>query len=91
MRIEVAGAQITDSVVDVLDDLQNLDGLTAGYLATLDEVTREMIMGISWIDADDAEVLLRLRSLQKIRAILVTLATPPDVDDPANDTPAASF
>lgn len=91
MRIEIAGAEITDSVVEVIEDLQTDTELSGAYLSTIDEVTREVIMSISGIDADDSEVLRRLRSLQKIRAIIVTLATPPDVDDPANDTPTASF
>ena len=40
MRIEIAGAQITDAVVDILDDLQNMTDLTKEYLRTLDEFTQ---------------------------------------------------
>ena len=44
MRIEIAGAQITDAVVDILDDLQNMTDYTKMYLATLDELTRDIIL-----------------------------------------------
>ncbi len=33
MRIEIAGAQITDAVVDVLDTLQNQTDITTLYLS----------------------------------------------------------
>ena len=51
MRIEIAGAQITDAVVDVLDTLQNQTDITKLYLETLDEVTRTVILDISGISA----------------------------------------
>lgn len=92
MRIEAAGAQITDAVVEVIDTLQNQPDLTAEYLKTLDEVTRAVILDLSGIDEDaDSRTLARLRALQMIRRDLATLASPPDVDDPANDTPTAQL
>lgn len=92
MRIEIAGAQITDAVVDVLDTLQNQTDLASEYLQVLDEVTRTVILDISGNDEEaDSRTLSRLRALQMIRRDLITLSMPPDVDDPANDTPAAQF
>lgn len=91
MRIEIAGAQITDAVVEVLDDLQNDVEMTKIFLETIDEMTRATIVDIADVDSDAGIVLNRLRSLQKIRRIIATLATPPDVDDPANDVATASF
>ena len=89
MRIEVAGAQITDAVVEVLDTLQNQTELTREYLQVLDEVTRAVILDISGVDEEaDSRTLSRLRALQMIRRDIITLSMPPDVDDPANDTPA---
>ena len=89
MRIEVAGAQITDAVVEVLDTLQNQTELTSEYLQVLDEVTRAVILDISGVDEEaDSRTLSRLRVLQMIRRDIITLSMPPDVDDPANDTPA---
>ena len=88
MRIEVAGAQITDAVVEVLDTLQNQTELTREYLQVLDEVTRAVILDISGVDEEaDSRTLSRLRALQMIRRDIITLSMPPDVDDPANDTP----
>ena len=44
MRIEIAGAQITDAVVEVLDTLQNNTEFSKIYLQTLDELTRAVIL-----------------------------------------------
>lgn len=92
MRIEIAGAQITDAVVEVLDTLQNNRDITEVYLQTLDEVTRSVILDLSGADDEaDTQTLSRLRALQMIRRDLLTLAMPPDADDPANDTPTAQL
>ncbi|MDE6243768.1 MAG: hypothetical protein K2M14_07145 [Muribaculaceae bacterium] len=91
MRIEIAGAQITDAVVEVLDTLQNQNDLTNIYISTLDELTRLVILDISGDETQDSPTLARLRALQMIRKDLLTLSTPPDVDEPANDIPTASF
>lgn len=91
MRIEIAGAQITEAVVEVLENLQVEQDITILYLDTLDEITRMMILDITGVDEEDTKVLGRLRALQMIRRDIATLATPPDVDLPENDTPTASF
>ena len=91
MRIEIAGAQITDAVVEVLDTLQNQRDLTNIYISTLDELTRLVILDISGDETQDSPTLARLRALQMIRKDLINLSTPPDVDEPANDIPTASF
>ena len=93
MRIEIAGAQITDAVVDILDDLQNMTDLTKEYLRTLDEITQTQILATSEDDDEenDARTLSRLRAIQMIRRVIVTLSAPPDADDPSNDNPTASF
>lgn len=91
MRIEIAGAQFTDTVVDVIETLQTQQDVANLYLDTIDEVTRMAILDISGDDEEDSEILGRLRALQMIRRDIVTLATPPDVDIPENDTPTASF
>lgn len=92
MRIEIAGAQITDTVVEVLDTLQNHRDVTEIYLQTLDEVTRTVILDLSGFDEEtDSRTLSRLRALQMIRRDLTTLSMPPDVSDPINDTPAVQL
>lgn len=91
MRIEVAGAQITDAVVDVLDTLQNDRDVVDMYVRTLDELTRFVILDLTADDESDKATMSKLRVLQMIRRDLLTLATPPDVDDPANDIPTAQI
>ena len=92
MRIEAAGAQITDAVIEVLDTLQNQPELRDAYIETIDEVSRSVILDLTASDTEsDARTLSRLRALQMIRRDILTLATPPDVDKPENDTPAAQF
>lgn len=91
MRIEVAGAQITDAVVDVLDTLQNHRDVVDMYVRTLDELTRCVILDLTADDESDTATMSKLRVLQMIRRDLTTLATPPDVDDPANDIPTAQI
>lgn len=88
MRIEIGGAQVTDAVVEVLDTLQNQPEIVRSYLQVIDSVSRTIILDIS--DEDDTEAMSRLRALQMIRRDIVTLATPPDVDDEANDIPTAA-
>ena len=92
MRIEAAGAQITDAVIEVLDTLQNQPELRDAYIETIDEVSRSVILDLTATDTEsDARTLSRLRALQMIRRDILTLAGPPDVDMPENDTPAAQF
>lgn len=92
MRIEVAGAQITGAVVDVLDTLQNDRDIINMYVRTIDELTRSTILDMTATDDEsDTATMSKLRVLQMIRRDLTTLATPPDVDDPANDTPTAQI
>ena len=92
MRIEIAGAQITDAVVDVIETLQSSPEITKTYINTIDELTRTVILDLSAADDEaDAVTLSRVRVLQMIRRDIIALATPPDVDIPANDTPLASF
>ena len=92
MRLEAAGAQITDAVIEVLDTLQNQPELRDAYIETIDEVSRSVILDLTVTDTEsDARTLSRLRALQMIRRDILTLATPPDVDKPENDTPAAQF
>ena len=91
MRVEIAGAQITDAVVETLDTLQNQPELTQLYIETLDVVTRSVILDISGDDTQDSATLSRLRALQMIRRDILSLAMPPDVEGPENDTPTASL
>lgn len=91
MRIEVAGAQITTAVIDVIETLQTNTALSDLYARVLNELTNRLILDSDELDASDASALEHLRVLQMIRRDLGTLASPPDADDRANDTPAAQF
>lgn len=89
MRVEIGGAQVTGAMVDVLDTLQNQPEVLRGYTDTVARLTRLLIVDAG--DVGDAEAMALLRCLQLMLADLRTLASPPDLDDPANDIPAASL
>lgn len=92
MRLEVAGAQITDAVVEVLDTLQNQPDVAKLYVETIDTIMRYLIDGTDTSDYNiDSETMERLRVMQMIRRDILAIATPPDVDDPGNDVPVASI
>lgn len=91
MRIEIAGAQITESVVDVIETLQVEREIRRQYVDTLDYLTRYIIMDINGDDEEDAATLGRLRVLQMLRRDINTLADPPEADLPENDVPTASL
>ena len=88
MRIEVGGAQITESVADLLEDIQNGTAYTAEIYSGIDTILRHIVLDL---DLDDTESMRLIRILQFIRRDYQILATPPDLDDPANDQPTASF
>lgn len=88
MRLIIAGAEVTDAVVDILDTLQNEREVGNGYLAALDEVTRIMIRDLDAKGSDrDAATLARLSTLQALRRDIVALMTPPDLHLEINDKP----
>ena len=91
MRIEIAGAQITDSVVDVLETLQTTPDVARMYTDNIDALCRRLLLDFDGNDLNDAETLAQLRTLQMVRRDILTLAFPPDDDLPQNDTPTASF
>ena len=53
--------------------------------------SRSVILDISGDDTEESATLSRLRALQMLRRDLLSLAMPPDVDAPENDTPTASL
>lgn len=82
MRLVVAGANITDAVVERLDDMQNTE-CGRSWLRTLDEINRHVQRTMP-----NTDIALRwMGELAGIRNALSTLIAPPDADDPANDTP----
>lgn len=91
MRLEIAGAQITDTVVEVVEELQTNTELTKLYVETLDGLTRTVILDIEGIDDQDSRILERIRVLQMIRRDILKITVPEDLDDPANDIPAATL
>lgn len=91
MRMEIAGAQVTAAMVDVIEELQTNTELLKLYTDTLDDLTRKVVLDIDGIDENDSAVLGIIRVLQMIRRDIITLANPPDADDPENDIPVASI
>ncbi|MDE6277254.1 MAG: hypothetical protein K2M06_04015 [Muribaculaceae bacterium] len=89
MKTKIGDATLTDAVVEVLETLQNQRDVTAIYLETIDELTRTLIVDLSDDSADaDIIVMSRLRALQMMRRDIVTLSTPPDMDQPTDEIPA---
>ncbi len=83
MRLIVAGAQITDAMVEILDDLQN-SPLGKGYADVIDEACRVIMLA----DHPDGEAAIgMLRELVLLRKAVCILASPPDADLPQNDIP----
>lgn len=83
MRLIVAGAQVTDAMVEILDDLQNTP-VGEGYADVIDEACRFIILS----DYPDGETAIGLlRELVLLRKAVATLASPPDADLPQNDIP----
>ena len=91
MRIEIAGAQITDAVIDVIETLQATPDIARMYTENIDALCRRLLLDFDGDDLNDADTLAQLRTLQMIRRDILTLASPPDTDLPQNDTPTASF
>lgn len=92
MRIEIMGANVTDSVADVLDTLQNCDATYRGYLDALDWATYSILLANEAVDEDNPRgVLSKLQYLSMLRRDLVALARPADADLEENDIPAVSF
>ncbi len=91
MRIEIAGAQITDAVLDVIETLQTTPDVARMYTDTIDALCRRLLLDFDGDDLNDADTLAQLRTLQMIRRDFLTLASPPDVNLPQNDTLTAVF
>lgn len=91
MRIEIAGAQITDAVVDVIETLQTTPDVVRMYTDNIDALCRRLLLNFDGDDLNDADTLAQLRTLQMVRRDILTLSFPPDVDLPQNDTSTASF
>lgn len=91
MRMEIAGAQVTAAMVDVIEELQTNTELLKLYTDTLDDLTRKVVLDIDSIDENDSAVLGIIRVLQMIRRDIITIANPPDADDPENDIPVVSI
>ena len=91
MRIEIAGAQITDAVVDVIETMQTTLDVARMYTDNIDALCRRLLLDYDGDDINDADTLAQLRTLQMIRRDILTIASPPDVDLPQNDTSTASF
>lgn len=94
MRVEIAGAQITTAVVDIIDTLQNEPETIDLYRRTLRHIASLLID----VDPDfypsachDLNPLGALRTLQMIMHDLDTIASPADVNLLENDTPTASL
>ena len=86
MRITIAGAAITDAVVDVLDTLQNQPETVDHYAEVIDQLKNYLITSAD--EVDDRRWRDWMCTMSAMFRDLLTLSSPPDIDDPENDTPA---
>lgn len=91
MRIEIEGVQVTDAIVEVLALLQSNRDLVTMYTEAIDAVTRSKILADPYEEEEELPTMDLLRRLQMIRQDIITLAAPPDIDNPDNVTPKATF
>lgn len=96
MRLEIAGAQITTSVIEVIEDLQSNPALALKYVDLLVNLNDRVNHQIADITAGlsetvESELLERVYALQSIIKIITTLAAPPDVNLPENDEPVVQL
>lgn len=89
MRLEVAGAQITEDVVDVIETLQTQPEILKAYSRTVSILSHKLILTPD--DDDDVETMAHLRALRMMIRDLETIANPPRVDDIENDNPVVSL
>lgn len=90
MLIEVAGAEITSAMIEVIETLQTDTQYTRLLVNTIEDLARRLSLDTDLIDGeDDSRVLAQIRVLQMIRRDLLTLASPPDIADEENDKPVA--
>ena len=85
MRLEVAGAQITEDVVDVIETLQTQPEILKAYRRTVSILSHKLILTPD--DDDDVETIAHLRALQMMIRDFETIANPPGADDVGNDVP----
>lgn len=88
MRIEVGGAQVTESVAELIETVQT----DSAYLKEITEGIARLSQLVA-LDADlsDAEGMQLMRVLQTIMRDYQCLATPPELEDPTNDNPVFSI
>lgn len=91
MRIEIAGANITSAVVEVIDTLQTDRVTFTGYASALDRVIRHLILSADEVEDDATETLNTIRQLTMLKQDLAAIAMPPDADNPENDVPLTSL
>lgn len=89
MRLEVAGAQITEDVVDVIETLQTQPEMLKAYRRTVSILSHKLILTPD--DDDDVETMAHLRALRMMIRDLETIANPPRADDIENDNPVVSL
>lgn len=89
MRLEVAGAQITEEVVDVIENLQTQPEILKAYRRTVSILSHKLILTPD--DDDDVETMAHLRALRMMIRDLETIANPPRADDIENDNPVVSL
>ena len=85
MRLEVGGAQITESVAEVMETLQTQPEILKAYRKTVSALS--LMLMLSPDDDHDVETMAHLRASQMMMRDFETIANPPGADDVGNDVP----
>lgn len=88
MRIVIGGAELTDGLIELIEELQVNRELFDEYMNTLKKLNRSTFADDT---LDQAEMLSRICTLQALEELLRAIACPPGVDDPENDEPVVEL
>lgn len=88
MRLEVGTGNVTEAIAGIIESLQAQPTASTTMINNLGELAR-LVASSDRIDPPRALELFE--TIQHVRNVIETLAFPPGVNHPDNDTPTASF
>lgn len=87
MRIEIAGASVTEQIAEVLETLQ----IDPVHLLEFNDAVNNITQRLMAADTMGENDIAHLQQLHRMLAMVKTLAADPSLNDEANDIPTAQF
>ena len=87
MRIEIAGASVTEQIAEVLETLQADPVHLMEFNDAVNNITQRLMAAEHMGESDIAD----LQQLHRMLAMVKTIAADPSLNDEANDIPTAQF